>query len=148
MCLILKIKMTLANIFQINLTSGLLQYALHILNFLWFDISDMIRIQNVTTFLRTFYVRYYFKVFRFCTQLCFHLYFEYSHVSRNWKDCCMINTWDKLWTVVLLLWIFIARFKNTICKKLMFYCHNVIMSLSNSFYWSYLIGYSLLGKYL
>ena len=69
--------------FLVNLTSGLLQCTLHFLDFLWFDIFDVKRIQNVTSFLRIFYVRYHFKVLRFCTQLCFRLYFKYSHVSRK-----------------------------------------------------------------
>ena len=97
--------MTLGNIFLVNLTSGLLQCILHVLDFPLFDIFNIKRIQNLTSFLWTFYVRYHFKVLRFCTHLCFPLYFKYSHVSRKWKDCCMINTWDKLWIVVLLLWI-------------------------------------------
>ena len=51
------------------------------LYFLFIDIFDVKKIQNVTSFLRTFYVPYHFKVLRFCTHLCFRLLFEYSHVS-------------------------------------------------------------------
>ena len=69
----------------LRLTSGLLQYTLHVLDFLWFDIFDVKSIQNVTTFLRIFYVRYHFNALRFGTQLCFHLLFEYSHVFKNEK---------------------------------------------------------------
>ena len=55
--------------FLANLTSSLLQCTPHILDFLWFDIFDLKKIQNVSSFLRTFYVRYHFKILRFCTQL-------------------------------------------------------------------------------
>ena len=61
--------MTLVNVFLVNLTSGLLRFTMHILDFLWFDIFDLKRIQNVTSFLRAFYVRDHFKVLKFCTQL-------------------------------------------------------------------------------
>ena len=70
----------------------LMKCTLHVLDFLWFDIFDLKRIQNVTSFLRTFQVRYHFKVWGFCAQLCFRLLLKYNHVSRKWKDCCMINT--------------------------------------------------------
>ena len=76
-------KMTFVKIFLVDLTSGLLQCILYVLDFLWFEIFHVKRIQNVTSFLRTFYVRYHFQVLRFCIQLCFRLLFEYSHVSRK-----------------------------------------------------------------
>ena len=67
--------MRLVNIFLVNLICGLLQCTLHVLDFLWFNIFDVKRIENVTSFLRTFNVPYRFKVLRFCTQLCFRLLF-------------------------------------------------------------------------
>ena len=70
----------------------LMKCTLHILDYLWFGFFDVKRIQNVTSFLRTFYVPYPFKVLGFCTLLCFRLLLEYSHVSRKSKDCCLINT--------------------------------------------------------
>ena len=48
--------------FLVNVISGLLQCTLHGLNFLWFDFFDVKRIQNVTLFLRTFYVCYHDKI--------------------------------------------------------------------------------------
>ena len=48
--------MTPVNIFLVNLTSTLLQCTLHILDYFWVDIFDIKRIQNVTSFLWTFYV--------------------------------------------------------------------------------------------
>ena len=83
-----------------NLISGLLQCTLHILDFLWFDIFNVKRIQNVTPFSRTFYVHFHFKVLWCCALLCFRLYFEYSHVFQKLNYYYMINTWDKLWVVV------------------------------------------------
>ena len=75
--------MMLVNRFLVNLTSDLLQCTLHALDFLWFDIFDVTRIQNMT--LRAFYERCNFKVLGFCTQLCFRLYFEYSMFPENEK---------------------------------------------------------------
>ena len=84
--------MKLVNIFLANLTSGLLQCILYILDFLWFDIFDAKRIQNVTSFL-DFLGALSFYGFEILPSVSFRLYFKYS-VSQKWKDWRMTNTWD------------------------------------------------------
>ena len=58
----------------------------------------------------------------------FSFVFQTYNVSRKWKDCCMINTWDKLWIVVLLLWII---FRGLNARK--FYSLTFLLQGCNTF---------------